>query len=90
MKKLKFQPYTYQQLEIIAKGHMLHHKFDDDAITLAARKIASLSGDARRISEICQKAADISQEDGSGTVRTCDVLKAIDEMSYSAMTKAIR
>ena len=69
---------------------MLHHKCDDDAIKLAARKIAALSGDARRISEICQKAADIAQENGSKTVRTCDVLKAIEEISYSAMTKAIR
>ena len=69
---------------------MLHHKFEDDAMTLAARKIAALSGDARRITELCQKAVDVACEQESETVRTCDVLKAVEELFSSPMTKAIR
>jgi hypothetical protein len=37
--------------------------FDKDAIQLVARKVASLSGDARRALDICRRAAELAQRD---------------------------
>ena len=37
--------------------------FEKDAIQLVARKVASLSGDARRALDICRRAAELAQRD---------------------------
>ena len=45
--------------------------FDKDAIQLVARKVASLSGDARRALDICRRAAELAQRDvDNGNVAT--------------------
>ena len=37
--------------------------FDKDAVNLVARKVSSLSGDARRALDICRRATEIAQRD---------------------------
>ena len=39
--------------------------FDNDAIQLVSRKVASLSGDARRALDICRRATEIAQAEQS-------------------------
>ena len=57
-----FSPYTHQQLQEIVSTRLSGLSvFDKDAIQLVARKVASLSGDARRALDICRRAAEIAQ-----------------------------
>lgn len=53
--RMTFQPYTFKQLQTIVLSRMKGlNAFDEDAIQLAARKVAALSGDARRALDICR------------------------------------
>merc|ERR1712096_495263 len=72
-----FQPYTHTQLQTIVTSRLEGLKvFQQDAIQLVARKVASLSGDARR----------------SGTIHDwcLHVTKAHQEMFSSPKILAIR
>ena len=56
-----FQPYTHTQLQTIVTSRLEGLSiFQQDAIQLVARKVASLSGDARRAPKL---------EDGRGSDR---------------------
>jgi origin recognition complex subunit 1 len=67
MTRINFQPYTSDQLrEIVHKRlefaeHGAHTSvpqfIDSDAIKFAGMKVASVSGDARRILDICRYVA---------------------------------
>ena len=63
--QIHFVPYTTEQIVAIVKNRLAQHlpAFEADAIELCARKIASVSGDVRRALQICQRAADIWEED---------------------------
>ncbi|KAJ1914026.1 Origin recognition complex, subunit 1 [Tieghemiomyces parasiticus] len=53
--RINFQPYTHQQLySIVASRLRGLAAFDSDAIELCARKVSSVSGDARRALDICR------------------------------------
>ena len=59
---MTFQPYTFKQLQTIVLSRMKGLKaFDEDAIQLAARKVAALSGDARRALDICRRSTEIAE-----------------------------
>ncbi|XP_036303144.1 origin recognition complex subunit 1 [Pipistrellus kuhlii] len=93
--RMSFQPYTYRQLQQILMSRLKHLKaFEDDAIQLVARKVAALSGDARRCLDVCRRATEIcesSREPGSpGPVTVAHLLKAVDEMFSSAYITAIK
>ncbi|EPQ11603.1 Origin recognition complex subunit 1 [Myotis brandtii] len=93
--RMSFQPYTYRQLQQILMSRLKHLKaFEDDAIQLVARKVAALSGDARRCLDICRRATEICescQKPGSpGQVTVAHLLKAVDEMFSSAYITAIK
>ncbi|KAK2504390.1 hypothetical protein MC885_003144 [Smutsia gigantea] len=61
--RMSFQPYTHSQLQQILVSRLKHVKaFEDDAIQLVARKVAALSGDARRCLDICRRASEIYTE----------------------------
>ncbi|KAI3865263.1 hypothetical protein MKX03_012853 [Papaver bracteatum] len=61
IQRLCFSPYTYQQLrEIISSRIEGIEAFDKQAIEFASRKVAAISGDARRALEICRRAAEIT------------------------------
>ena len=103
--RLTFQPYTFQQLQEIVTSRMAGLRvFEPDAIQLAARKVAAVSGDARRALDICRRATEIAQpKPASGTVTTsrrkvraeklvgmAHVDLAVQEMFSSAKIQAIR
>ncbi|NXN07172.1 ORC1 protein, partial [Indicator maculatus] len=93
--RMSFQPYTYKQLQQIISSRLHSTKaFEEDAIQLVSRKVAALSGDARRCLDICRRATEIcefaSQKKTPEIVRMAHVTEAIDEMFSSSYIKAIR
>ncbi|XP_032624311.1 origin recognition complex subunit 1 isoform X3 [Chelonoidis abingdonii] len=93
--RMSFQPYTYKQLQQIISSRLNHIKaFEEDAIQLVSRKVAALSGDARRCLDISRRSTEIcefsSQKSASGLVSMAHVMKAIDEMFSSPYINSIR
>ncbi|WCJ36901.1 origin recognition complex 1 [Euphorbia peplus] len=94
IQRLCFGPYKYQQLqEIISSRLKGIDAFENQAIEFASRKVAAISGDARRALEICRRAAEIAdyrlkhltpKDDltvtGKGLVGMSEVEAAIQEM----------
>ncbi|GER38354.1 origin recognition complex 1 [Striga asiatica] len=61
IQRLCFGPYNYQQLqEIISSRLKGIDAFEKPAIEFASRKVAAVSGDARRALEICRRAAELA------------------------------
>ncbi|XP_041064376.1 origin recognition complex subunit 1 isoform X2 [Carcharodon carcharias] len=94
--RMSFQPYTYKQLQRIISSRLNRLKaFEDDAVQLVGRKVAALSGDARRALDICRRAAEIceysaAQQAASNLVGMPHVVQALDEMFSSPYITAIR
>ncbi|XP_006879867.1 PREDICTED: origin recognition complex subunit 1 [Elephantulus edwardii] len=94
--RMSFQPYTHSQLQQILMSRLKHVKaFEDDAIQLVARKVAALSGDARRCLDICRRATEIcefsQQKPGSpGLVTVAHLIEAVNEMFSSSYIAAIK
>ncbi|XP_048832611.1 origin recognition complex subunit 1 isoform X3 [Brienomyrus brachyistius] len=94
--RMSFQPYTFKQLQQIITSRLNHVKaFEEDALQLVSRKVAALSGDARRCLDICRRATEIceysaAQQSGSGLVGMSHVMEALDEMFSSSYITAIR
>lgn len=60
--RLTFQPYNHQELHQIISSRLDGLKcFDEDAIQLVSRKVAAVSGDARRALDISRRAVLIAQ-----------------------------
>jgi Cdc6-like AAA superfamily ATPase len=78
LSRMNFQPYTHGELEEIVKLRLEElNLFESDAITYAARKVAAVSGDARRALEICRRATELAEKEnnkpaakGEKTVKT--------------------
>ncbi|KAL2772543.1 origin recognition complex subunit 1 isoform 2 [Daubentonia madagascariensis] len=94
--RMSFQPYTHSQLQQILGSRLKHLKaFEDDAIQLVARKVAALSGDARRCLDICRRATEICElspqkPDSPGLVTVAHLMEAVDEMFSSSYITAIK
>lgn len=69
MIRINFQPYTTLQLEKIVKARLesakdglnageISEMISPDAIKFAAMKVSSISGDARRVLDICRFVAE--------------------------------
>ncbi|TNM87747.1 hypothetical protein fugu_005968 [Takifugu bimaculatus] len=89
--RMSFQPYTFKQLQQIITSRLNKVKaFEEDALQLASRKVAALSGDARRCLDICRRATEICEHSAAGLVGMSHVMEALDEMFSSAYVAAIR
>ncbi|NXX92742.1 ORC1 protein, partial [Centropus bengalensis] len=93
--RMSFQPYTYKQLQQIISSRLNSVKaFEEDAIQFVSRKVAALSGDARRCLDICRRATEICECAGqkgiSDIVRMAHITEAIAEMFSSPYINAIR
>ncbi|XP_072019328.1 uncharacterized protein [Amphiura filiformis] len=95
--RMTFQPYTFRQLQEIVESRLMGlEAFAPDAIQLAARKVAALSGDARRALDICRRATEIaeaaaaSNKAASGMVGMSHVDVAVQEMFCSPKIVAMR
>ncbi|KAL6128527.1 hypothetical protein ACLB2K_071882 [Fragaria x ananassa] len=94
IQRLCFGPYNYRQLqEIISSRLRGIDAFEKQAIEFASRKVAAISGDARRALEICRRAAEITDyrikklistpknaSEGKALVGMSEVEAAIQEM----------
>ncbi|KAI0701093.1 P-loop containing nucleoside triphosphate hydrolase protein [Cytidiella melzeri] len=99
MVRINFQPYTTPQLEQIVKARLLHAKeglpsntadvIAPDGIKFAAMKVSSISGDARRVLDICRRAVELVQSH-SRTARTDDVKRVIVDMQNSPTAAYLR
>lgn len=93
---MTFQPYTFKQLQEIVVSRMKGLKaFDSDAIQLAARKVAAVSGDARRALDICRRSTEIAEKRSPSKktnilVGMSHVDAALQEMFSSPKIVAIR
>ncbi|KAM4739739.1 origin recognition complex subunit 1 isoform 3-T3 [Anableps anableps] len=94
--RMSFQPYTFRQLQQIITSRLNKVKaFEEDALQLVSRKVAALSGDARRCLDICRRATEICEHaaadpSAAGLVAMGHVMAALDEMFSSAYITAIR
>ena len=64
--------------------------FQEDALQLAARKVAAVTGDARRVLEICRKAIGFAQADKAKEVTLAHVEQAASILSCSSGTQAVQ
>ena len=86
-----FQPYTHAQLQTIVASRLEGLEvFQQDAVQLVARKVASLSGDARRALDICRRAAEMAEAGGKERIGLSHVTAAYQEMFTSPKIQAIR
>ncbi|XP_019155323.1 PREDICTED: origin of replication complex subunit 1B-like isoform X3 [Ipomoea nil] len=100
IQRLCFGPYNYQQLqEIISTRLNGINAFEKPAIEFASRKVAAVSGDARRALEICRRAAELadyrvkkvhSSAAGKELVGMADVEAAIHEMFQAPHIQVMR
>ncbi|XP_044264249.1 origin recognition complex subunit 1 [Tribolium madens] len=90
--RLTFQAYTHKQLqEIVTKRLFGTNSFNPDAVQLVARKVASVSGDARRALDICRRAAEIAEVEGDDTLVTMShVNEALKAMITQPKVRAIK
>lgn len=94
--RLTFQPYNFQQLqEIIAARIVGTETFNKDAVQLVARKVAAVSGDARRALDICRRATEIAEANRPAdaeqyVVSIANVQQALAEMIASPKMQFIR
>ncbi|CAA0805789.1 Origin of replication complex subunit 1A [Striga hermonthica] len=100
IQRLCFGPYNYQQLqEIISSRLKGIDAFEKPAIEFASRKVAAVSGDARRALEICRRAAELADYHAklsplSSSVKVmvgmADIEAAIKEMFQAPHIQVIR
>lgn len=62
--RLTFHPYTYQQLQTIVLTRLAEfpNLFHPDCVQLVARRVAAVSGDARRALDICRRSAELAYQ----------------------------
>ncbi|QSZ30356.1 hypothetical protein DSL72_004879 [Monilinia vaccinii-corymbosi] len=64
--RITFPGYTHEQLQTIITSRLADvpkHLIHPDAIQFASRKVASVSGDARRALDICRRAVEIAESE---------------------------
>ena len=93
--RINFEAYTHQQLLTIIESRIATLGiFDDDAIELCARKVAAISGDARRALDICRRAVELIENSSIDSVSTTITMQVIDaaykEMMDSPIILAIK
>jgi origin recognition complex subunit 1 len=78
--------------EIVASRLSGLDSFNSDAIQLVSRKVAALSGDARRALDICRRSSEIAEVDGNkkAFVTMIHVQQALNEMISCTKVKAIK
>ncbi|XP_034651981.1 origin recognition complex subunit 1 [Drosophila subobscura] len=89
--RLTFQPYTHKQLQEIVTARLGGSEaFKGEAVQLVARKVAAVSGDARRALDICRRATEIADTAQDKCVTMLHVQQALGEMIASAKVQAIK
>ena len=71
MTRITFPGYTHEQLQAIISSRLSHvpdRIVDSDAIQFASRKVAAVSGDARRALDICRRAVEIAEGEAAAAM----------------------
>ncbi|KAF8072242.1 P-loop containing nucleoside triphosphate hydrolase protein [Lyophyllum atratum] len=99
MIRINFQPYTTSQLQQIVQARLKSVKdgledsaqvaLSSDAIRLAAMKVSSISGDARRVLDICRRTVELVMPERR-TARAPDVKEVIQVMQNSPTAAYLR
>ena len=87
--RITFAGYTHEQLMQIISLRLSNvpgHVVQSDAVQFAARKVAAVSGDARRALDICRRAVEIAEIEAS-SARSADVFPE-DEAAPDTPTKS--
>ncbi|XP_039759498.1 origin recognition complex subunit 1 [Pararge aegeria] len=85
--RLTFPPYSHTQLQCIVATRLAGANVTPDAVQLIARKVAAVSGDARRALALCGRALEIAAPNCAGFK---EVQAALGEAASSATVRAIR
>ena len=95
--RITFQPYNHDELKKIIESRLSNMKiFEGPAVQLIGRKVASVSGDARKALDLCRKSVLMAQracEENSKRkplVTVDDVQDALVELSSTVKATAIR
>lgn len=82
MTRIPFMPYTDRQLLEIVHGRLgdVESVFTPDALVFAAKRVANVSGDARRMLDVCRRAADGA---AAGQVTIDGIRAVLDAMARS-------
>ncbi|KAH7028378.1 P-loop containing nucleoside triphosphate hydrolase protein [Macrophomina phaseolina] len=71
--RITFPGYTHDQLMSIIQSRLAHvpgNIVHPDAIQFASRKVAAVSGDARRVLDICRRAVEIAEQQAAAASTT--------------------
>ncbi|CAF5209838.1 unnamed protein product, partial [Rotaria magnacalcarata] len=94
LNRVIFHPYTFKQLSEIVQARLgpdLSSLFDKDSLDLICRKVSSISGDVRRVLQICSQTLDMAQLDKSSKKVTLEhVQKTFERLYTSTRTICIR
>ncbi|CAG9330051.1 unnamed protein product [Blepharisma stoltei] len=89
-KQLVFAPYTRNELDSIVKKRLVDTEvFSKEAILFAAAKVASYSGDARKIFQVCKRAAFIANEQKQPIVKMEHIQIASKQLLASPISQMI-
>ncbi|EEB08756.1 origin recognition complex subunit Orc1 [Schizosaccharomyces japonicus yFS275] len=93
LSRITFEPYNHMQLERIISSRLELVKdellFTNDSIQFAARKVAAISGDARRALDICRRASELA-ENKNCKVTPNLIYQAILEMTTSPLQSLLK
>lgn len=95
LRRIQFTGYTFQQLGTIIENRLMmlteqnrrKVTIGPDAVGFASRKVASVSGDARRALEICRRAVEIAEEEYLDSANTEGVPEA--DQTYAILISHI-
>lgn len=102
MTRINFQPYTTSQLQEIILARLFaskenlpsqhqHDVITADGVKFASMKVSSISGDARRVLDICRRAVELVHPKGkaAGTEDVRDVIKVMQNSPTAAFLKEL-
>ncbi|KAI9454389.1 hypothetical protein BJY52DRAFT_1225114 [Lactarius psammicola] len=91
MVRINFQPYTTPQLEQIVHARLggSTDVLSADAVKFAAMKVSSISGDARRVLDVCRRTVELVQP-LARAARTDDVKDVIRDLQNSPTAAFLR
>jgi len=91
MVRINFQPYTTAQLEKIVHARLggSTEVLSGDAVKFAAMKVSSISGDARRVLDICRRTVELVKQHRR-VARTDDVKDVIRNLQNSPTSAFLR
>ncbi|KAK0425005.1 hypothetical protein QR680_008975 [Steinernema hermaphroditum] len=88
--RLTFQPYEFAQISSILQDRLQGAKcISKDALQLASRKVASISGDLRKALDIVKRAVEIAIELGSASLELKHVQSAIEEAKFAYRSELV-